>query len=196
MHTRNCQTPTSTAPFNSTAAGNERGSNGALPSSPMPSSQSTTTRTRRLPISQRHIAHVEVYVSAVRTTDIKKSLFGLPLPLTPSFHLLSLIPFFISPHSFINMATQYSEEEIAKAHEVLRQQGLAVRREVAGPDYVARSLAAADNDFARSMQEVPLPSPSPFPFPPLLTHQPSTSPKLPGAASGRAPASPAKPAVY
>ena len=52
------------------------------------------------------------------------------------------------------MATQYSEEEIAKAHEVLKQQGLAVRREVAGPDYVARSLAAADNDFARPMQEV------------------------------------------
>ena len=52
------------------------------------------------------------------------------------------------------MAVNYSEEEVEKAHKVLYNEGLKMRYKVAGKEYVDRSLKAADNPFARSMQEV------------------------------------------
>ena len=52
------------------------------------------------------------------------------------------------------MAVNYSPEEVKKAHEVLYNEGLKMRYQVAGKEYVDRSLKAADNPFAKPMQEV------------------------------------------
>ena len=52
------------------------------------------------------------------------------------------------------MSESYTPEEIAKAHKVLYNEGIKMRYQVAGKEYVDRSLAAADNPFAKAMQEV------------------------------------------
>jgi len=52
------------------------------------------------------------------------------------------------------MAVNYSEEEIKKAHEVLYNEGLKMRYQVAGKEYVDRSLKNASSPFAKPMQEV------------------------------------------
>ncbi len=52
------------------------------------------------------------------------------------------------------MAVNYTPEEVSKAREVIRNEGIKMRYQVAGKEYVDRALKAADNDFARSMQEV------------------------------------------
>lgn len=51
------------------------------------------------------------------------------------------------------MAVDYSPEEVKKAHDVLYNEGLKMRYKVAGKEYVDRSLKAADNPFAKPMQE-------------------------------------------
>lgn len=48
----------------------------------------------------------------------------------------------------------YSPEEIKKAHEVLYNEGLRMRIQVAGKEYVEKSLAAAKDPFSKPMQEV------------------------------------------
>ncbi len=48
----------------------------------------------------------------------------------------------------------YSEEEVKKAHEVLYNEGLRMRIQVAGKDYVEKSLNAAKDPFSKPMQEV------------------------------------------
>lgn len=48
----------------------------------------------------------------------------------------------------------YSDEEIKKAHEVLYNEGLRMRIQVAGKDYVEKSLNAAKDPFSKPMQEV------------------------------------------
>lgn len=48
----------------------------------------------------------------------------------------------------------YSEEEIQKAHDVLYNEGLRMRIQVAGKDYVEKSLNAAKDPFSKPMQEV------------------------------------------
>lgn len=53
------------------------------------------------------------------------------------------------------MVVDYSPEEIAKAHKVLYNEGIKMRYQVAGKEYVDRALQAADNPFSRAMQEVP-----------------------------------------
>jgi len=52
------------------------------------------------------------------------------------------------------MAVNYTPEEVSKAREIIRNEGIKMRYKVAGKEYVDRALKAADNDFARSMQEV------------------------------------------
>jgi len=52
------------------------------------------------------------------------------------------------------MAVNYTPEEVQKAREVIRNEGIKMRYKVAGKEYVDRALKAANNDFARSMQEV------------------------------------------
>ena len=52
------------------------------------------------------------------------------------------------------MVAEYSPEEVKKAHEILYNEGLKMRYQVAGKEYVDRSLKAADNPFAKPMQEV------------------------------------------
>lgn len=56
------------------------------------------------------------------------------------------------------MPVDYTPDEIKKAHEVLYNEGLKMRYQVAGKEHVDRSIKAADNDFARPMQEVRNPS--------------------------------------
>ena len=51
----------------------------------------------------------------------------------------------------------YSDEEIKKAHEVLYNEGLRMRIQVAGKDYVEKSLNAAKDPFSKPMQEVHTP---------------------------------------
>jgi len=51
------------------------------------------------------------------------------------------------------MTANYSPEEIKKAHEVLYNEGLKMRYQVAGKEYVDRSLKAADTPFSKPMQE-------------------------------------------
>ncbi|KXL42418.1 hypothetical protein M433DRAFT_71695 [Acidomyces richmondensis BFW] len=51
------------------------------------------------------------------------------------------------------MPVDYTPDEIKKAHEVLYNEGLKMRYQVAGKEHVDRSIKAADNDFARPMQE-------------------------------------------
>jgi 4-carboxymuconolactone decarboxylase len=52
------------------------------------------------------------------------------------------------------MAANYTPEEIQKAHEILYNEGIKMRYQVAGKEYVDKSLAAAQNPFAKAMQEV------------------------------------------
>lgn len=52
------------------------------------------------------------------------------------------------------MVATYSPEEVKKAHEVLYSEGIKMRYQVAGKEYVDKALKAADNDYARTMQEV------------------------------------------
>ncbi|EMC96432.1 hypothetical protein BAUCODRAFT_122436 [Baudoinia panamericana UAMH 10762] len=51
------------------------------------------------------------------------------------------------------MSDKFSAEEIKKAHEVLYNEGIKMRYQVAGKEYVDKALNAADNDFARPMQQ-------------------------------------------
>lgn len=55
------------------------------------------------------------------------------------------------------MATNYSEAEVKKAHEILFNEGLKMRYQVAGKEYVDRSLENGSGPFASAMQEVRLP---------------------------------------
>lgn len=48
----------------------------------------------------------------------------------------------------------YSEDEVKKAHEVLYNEGLRMRIQVAGKDYVEKSLNANKDPFSKPMQEV------------------------------------------
>ena len=52
------------------------------------------------------------------------------------------------------MVAEYSAEEVKKAHEVLYSEGIKMRYQVAGKEYVDKSLANADNPFSKAMQEV------------------------------------------
>lgn len=52
------------------------------------------------------------------------------------------------------MATNYSEAEVRKAHEILFNEGLKMRYQVAGKEYVDRSLQNGSGPFASAMQEV------------------------------------------
>ena len=52
------------------------------------------------------------------------------------------------------MTANYTPEEIKKAHEILYNEGIKMRYQVAGKEYVDKSLAAASNPFAKAMQEV------------------------------------------
>lgn len=52
------------------------------------------------------------------------------------------------------MSTEYTPEEVKKAHEVLFAEGIKMREKVAGKAFVEKSLANANNPFARAMQEV------------------------------------------
>lgn len=52
------------------------------------------------------------------------------------------------------MAANYTEEEVKKAHEILYNEGIKMRYQVAGKQYVDASLKAGDNPFAKAMQEV------------------------------------------
>jgi 4-carboxymuconolactone decarboxylase len=54
------------------------------------------------------------------------------------------------------MPAEYTEEEIKKAHEVLYNEGIKMRYQVAGKEYVDAALKNASNPFAKSMQEVSL----------------------------------------
>ncbi|KAI0121266.1 4-carboxymuconolactone decarboxylase [Xylariales sp. AK1849] len=47
-----------------------------------------------------------------------------------------------------------SEQDVAKAHKVLFDEGLKVRYEVAGKTYVDRSLSNGSSEFTRPMQEL------------------------------------------
>ncbi|KAF2160915.1 hypothetical protein M409DRAFT_70200 [Zasmidium cellare ATCC 36951] len=51
------------------------------------------------------------------------------------------------------MVVEYSPEEIKKAHEVLYNEGIKMRYQVAGKEYVDAALANAKNPFAIAMQE-------------------------------------------
>lgn len=52
------------------------------------------------------------------------------------------------------MVVEYSPEEIKKAHEVLYNEGIKMRYQVAGKEYVDAALKNAKNPFAIAMQEV------------------------------------------
>lgn len=52
------------------------------------------------------------------------------------------------------MTANYTPEEVKKAHEILYNEGIKMRYQVAGKEYVDKSLAAASNPFAKAMQEV------------------------------------------
>lgn len=59
----------------------------------------------------------------------------------------------------------YTEEEIQKAHEVLRNEGLRMRIKVNGEAYVEKALTANKNAFAKPMQDVRLSqTPAPLPY--------------------------------
>ncbi|KAL9534168.1 4-carboxymuconolactone decarboxylase [Sphaerulina musiva] len=51
------------------------------------------------------------------------------------------------------MPANYTPEEIQKAHEILYNEGIKMRYQVAGKEYVDKSLAAASNPFAKAMQD-------------------------------------------
>jgi 4-carboxymuconolactone decarboxylase len=73
------------------------------------------------------------------------------------------------------MSEKYSPEEIAKAHKILYNEGIKMRYQVAGKEYVDKALANADNPFSRAMQEV---SRQPIPFLPSNHPPPPSSPIL------------------
>lgn len=47
-----------------------------------------------------------------------------------------------------------SSEEIEEAHKTLFEQGIKIRREVAGDEYVDRSLKRHSSDFSKPLQDV------------------------------------------
>ena len=56
--------------------------------------------------------------------------------------------------SLFKMASNYSEDEIKRAHEILFNEGLKMRYQVAGKEYVDASLKNKSDPFAGAMQEV------------------------------------------
>ncbi|SMR63218.1 unnamed protein product [Zymoseptoria tritici ST99CH_3D1] len=72
------------------------------------------------------------------------------------------------------MSSNYTPEEIAQAHRILYNEGIKMRYQVAGKEYVDKALANADNPFSKAMQEVTsLPSlPSALPSFALLALNP------------------------
>lgn len=83
------------------------------------------------------------------------------------------------------MAANYSEEEVKKAHEILFNEGLKMRYQVAGKEYVDNALKNGTGSFAGAMQEVRNSSASPSQRRLLLTSSPiSSSPSRAGAQSG------------
>ncbi|EGP83994.1 protocatechuate 3,4-dioxygenase, P3,4O [Zymoseptoria tritici IPO323] len=51
------------------------------------------------------------------------------------------------------MSSNYTPEEIAQAHRILYNEGIKMRYQVAGKEYVDKALANADNSFSKAMQE-------------------------------------------
>ncbi|KXS95286.1 hypothetical protein AC578_2587 [Pseudocercospora eumusae] len=51
------------------------------------------------------------------------------------------------------MPATYTAEEIAQAHKVLYDEGIRMRYQVAGKEYVDNALKNAENPFSRAMQE-------------------------------------------
>jgi 4-carboxymuconolactone decarboxylase len=52
------------------------------------------------------------------------------------------------------MVANYTEEEIKKAHEILFNEGVKMRYQVAGQDYVDAALKKRNDPFAGAMQDV------------------------------------------
>ena len=52
------------------------------------------------------------------------------------------------------MVANYTEEEIKKAHEILFNEGVKMRYQVAGKDYVDAALKKRNDPFAGAMQDV------------------------------------------
>lgn len=52
------------------------------------------------------------------------------------------------------MVANYSEEEVKKAHEILFNEGIKMRYQVAGKEYVDKALKNGSGSFAGAMQEV------------------------------------------
>ena len=52
------------------------------------------------------------------------------------------------------MVAHYTEEEIKKAHEILFNEGVKMRYQVAGQDYVDAALKKRNDPFAGAMQDV------------------------------------------
>jgi 4-carboxymuconolactone decarboxylase len=52
------------------------------------------------------------------------------------------------------MVANYTEEEIKKAHEILFNEGVKMRYQVAGKDYVDTALKKRNDPFAGAMQDV------------------------------------------
>lgn len=52
------------------------------------------------------------------------------------------------------MVAHYTEEEIKKAHEILFNEGVKMRYQVAGKDYVDAALKKRNDPFAGAMQDV------------------------------------------
>lgn len=52
------------------------------------------------------------------------------------------------------MVATYTEEEIKKAHEILFNEGVKMRYQVAGKDYVDAALKKRSDPFAGAMQDV------------------------------------------
>jgi hypothetical protein len=52
------------------------------------------------------------------------------------------------------MVANYTEEEIKKAHEILFNEGVKMRYQVAGKEYVDAALKKRSDPFAGAMQEV------------------------------------------
>ena len=60
----------------------------------------------------------------------------------------------MSHHSKKTFVADYTDEEVKKAHEVLRNEGLRMRIKVAGESYVDKSLQANKDAFSKPMQDV------------------------------------------
>jgi hypothetical protein len=52
------------------------------------------------------------------------------------------------------MVAEYTEEEIKKAHEILFNEGVRMRYQVAGKEYVDAALRKRSDPFAGAMQDV------------------------------------------